>query len=689
MKRRDPIHAPYNFVPLPDRVCLPDWHDAVSQDVPLADGFSGVVNFTLLALTPLIVGGERTKQDDGITVVDFVRAPEGEREYLPGSTLKGMVRAVVEIASFGRFHPVANRRFAIRDLTPAGGKEYRDFVRRVNAGWLRYDAADGWTIERCKYARIATSSLGITNLGDEKWKQAPSKHRDVAKRWKQDEHALTAWVRDKTASTDPDRHVVELCDEDDPNAREVTIVLTGQPSGSKKLDFVFYDDSGKRVPVRTEIMEKFRDVHEDRDKASDPVGRGVFQDNESSWEFWRGAHRIPVFYVTDGSGVAALGLARMFRYPGRATVHELRRNSGQRAHERRARPDLAELIFGRIDEEAPAAGDRSGALRGRVAFGHAMKIGNAEAERQPPGILSQPKASFYPAYLEQADAGDGRLGSVAYATYMNSDARLRGWKRYPVRQPDTAKVQMLEGLEDKVSQQSILRTLPAGTRFRGRLRVHNLHRIELGALLWAMTFGGRESCAHAVGMGKPFGFGQIRFELDDRALASGLRANDGRAVPSSAELRAAFEAYMVREAGPRWQGGETIAMLLRMATPGATKAHPDGAHGLAGPLTYMPLDAFRARRGGDENEAMILRAYKKPPENMPAPGTRFRNGTAVTVSGDEAVLQQDLTDEHIAQDRPVEVTFFGKPAKVVPSAIAEVQKLRRKPQPPAPNRPRP
>ena len=57
--------------------------------------------------------------------------------------------------------------------------------------------------------------------------------------------------------------------------------------------------------------------------------------------------------------------------------------------------------------------------------------------------------------------------------------------------------------------------MPAKSRFEGRIIFHNLRSEELGALLWALTLGGNSNLRHGLGMGKPFGFGQAHFELDE------------------------------------------------------------------------------------------------------------------------------------------------------------------------------
>ena len=82
-------------------------------------------------------------------------------------------------------------------------------------------------------------------------------------------------------------------------------------------------------------------------------------------------------------------------------------------------------------------------------------------------ILGNPKPSFYPAYLKQADDLTDR---DLYKTFLDADAELRGWKRYPAlipegnRQADTGMKQE----SDKIFTRFC--PLPSGTVFSGKVR---------------------------------------------------------------------------------------------------------------------------------------------------------------------------------------------------------------------------
>ncbi len=110
------ITAPYNFVPLSAWIFSPPWADKVSHDVPFRDGVSGRLELTITAETPVLVGGKQekaTKEKPG--EVHFCQI--GERYSIPGTTLKGMIRNILEIAAFGKMGYVDDRRLGIRDIS--------------------------------------------------------------------------------------------------------------------------------------------------------------------------------------------------------------------------------------------------------------------------------------------------------------------------------------------------------------------------------------------------------------------------------------------------------------------------------------------------------------------------------------------------------------------------------------------
>lgn len=49
------ITAPFNFVPLNEKVFFPLWAEYVSHDIPFEDGESGEIDITITAKSPIFV----------------------------------------------------------------------------------------------------------------------------------------------------------------------------------------------------------------------------------------------------------------------------------------------------------------------------------------------------------------------------------------------------------------------------------------------------------------------------------------------------------------------------------------------------------------------------------------------------------------------------------------------------------
>lgn len=710
--RTGDMYAPYNFVPLSTEVFTCGLVDDYSHDVPFRDGLCGWLDLTIEAATPLLVGGAREKASDREAGwVEFCKLPDGgESFYIPGSSLRGLIRNVIEIAGFSRFNLVDDRRFSFRDLSGGNqrGGMIRKYMDRMNgdygvpqAGWLFFE--DGrWKVTPCKYARIRLSEICDVKPRDLQHKPAPVKYAAVKKYLARKGRGLEGYFRVTQRDESPDKEIMSLANEGEPGARPGCIVVTGQPNPKKTKEFVFFGTDNRVVPVPEEVMNGFRDIHETESTATSHFGRE--DRDQTTWQYFRSADRIPVFFHEDGGKVRQLGLSRMYKVPADRTIHELRRNSGDHKA-REDELDLAEAMFGRVFERQAAAHSEDGdgppgkdekSLKGRLSFGHARLTSDHKPVEQPPAILSNPKASFVPGYIHQHETqrpGQLRHGAD-YAHYLDDTSVLRGWKRYPVRPLAAAAVQEIpDNLKSKRKMQTRLRTLPAGVRFHCRLRIHNMKPFEVGALLWALTFGDSPAHAHALGMGKPFGFGQIRIGLNGENPLQHLTCNDGNPlVPEVPNLIQTFVGRMedwakgTKNLSNGWSGSDQITALLAMADPEQVTIQDNGvAQGAAGPLRYMELEDFRdgkkalkvlepyapirhtPKKAGGSAAAAATRAAGagQGAAGDPGGGFRYRKGDRVYAYGEEAVLCENVTENDAVMGRKVEVDYGDNDIDVI------------------------
>lgn len=627
------ITAPYNFVPLSKKVFFPDWARHVSHDLPFEDGVSGELLCELVTHTPVYVRNGGKWEHDQVMGSDeaqsffYVRQGGKPLFMIPGTTLKGMLRNVIEIASFGKMNKVDNHRYGVRDLTnpnkalyvnhmteTVGGNVYK---ARSKAAWLVLgEDHESWNLIPCSYARVEQNDLIAHH---------PQKPNDIKKRisslkkyqlWG-DNLALSFahdGERDHPHSCGKLRYI---------RAKELgkgntkgILVFTGQPAENKRhldpknrskhMEFIFFNEQkDKKIPVPKTIRREFQFIHSDANDVP----------NEE-WAYWKKklsqGQPVPVFYLTNRDGsLHSMGLAMMFRLPYANSVRQaIEHTSTDHFHHE---PDLAETIFGFVNGNTDS-------LKGRVAISPAVAT-HAEQGSRVQTVLGGPKPSFYPNYIEQPNpAGQ-------YKTFMDSDCRVRGWKRYPARQPKD--VAIPRGVTDKVDTKLI--PLKENARFTFKVKFHNLKPAELGALAWALTWGNDNGLRHSVGMGKSMGYGlvSITVTVADVDWQSAM---------------AEFENLMDREVGGAWRKTAQMEQLLAMANPSVTPQ--------CGSLKHLFLAP------GSGNEFVLAKKGKLAllphvrPSAMPD-AERFKNHQARTSAAKQPAFHQ------ASSDKPV-----GKPAAV-------------------------
>ncbi len=567
------VHAPYGFVPLSEHVFLPEWQGAVSQDLPFEDGLSGTIDLRLIAETPIFVRGSNKDE--------FFRTPDAVYA-IPGSSIRGAIRNIIEIATFGWMSRFNDHRYGVRDLhnqdvygqhmaeimsAPDGSRQP---MPKVIAGWLQRGEGSERvaTITPCHFAKIEYRRL----MSYAKERQVPgfspgNRQSSVSK--------YRAWGK---ASLDVMVEVEKLRPVQGvslpygfgrvvgPGSTAATLVFTGQPSSwrpdqpprrgggqAKHHDFVFYG-SGTPVPVSSDIFKGFEFVHSDRGQQN---ARGrEFLPNEE-WEYWKSNYdegkKVPVFFLAHPNGeLRAFGLAMMFRLPYDHSVKDGVLNCQPALKKTDGILDFAQTLFGHvppgIDETSESDTFKGRLLKGRVSFGLARAEGNPKPVALVDVVLGSPKASYYPAYIEQGPAAPGAEPAALnnkpkWKTWMDSDVRVRGWKRYRPQPGPVSPALPTRGdgrAMDVSRVASRLNPLPESTSFLLRLRLHNVRRAELGALLWALDFGKDNEARHTLGMARSLGYGRCRFEVAEMNLENVREIG----VSNGDEARAEFESLM-------------------------------------------------------------------------------------------------------------------------------------------------
>jgi CRISPR-associated protein (TIGR03986 family) len=588
------INAPYNFVPLSKQIYQPDWAAKVSHDIPFSDGISGNLELEITAHTPILIGDDKQKQGTEARPgeVHFFQLPD-ERYAIPGTSLKGMLRNVLEIATYGKMRLVDDQWLSVRDLSrggkfytkhlsqPLGGNTFRPLAR---AGWLQLDPEKlEWQLTPCQYARVEQEHLiqwgrknKITNPQQIKKKQNSIskylifRHRhlqfnlETNTNWFHQKGRIKLEYKKAQATLGTGKYQGEIIFTGQPTPN------TGQP-GRKHMEFIFYNDSPTPKTVDETVMQAFQKIHEESEE----------------WQHWyekiRHGNRIPVFYLEKAGKISSLGLAMMYRLPYKNSIGETINHTNP-DHRNTELFDLPELIFGSINED-----NSQFSLKSRVSFGMAYLENQArELTDLPTTILGSPKASYYPNYVQQQSSPKLKGGN--YQTYMGPDAKIRGWKRYPIN--PRWKVKRADAdLTNKVKVR--LYPLAKGARFKCHLNFHNLRPAELGAIIWGLTWGGDSKLRHNLGMGKPYGLGQISIKIK----AENLQANNPQltVAPTQTACLKQFKSLMGKVI-TNWETSTQLTQLLAMANP--TTPAPCK-------LEYMSLPEFR----NEKQHKSVLPAY--------------------------------------------------------------------------------
>ncbi len=564
------VHAPYHFVPLSQWVYSPDWAHQISHDHPLQDGVDGIIEFDLTNLTPLLVGAgsDRTREHHPAHV-HWARDPQGN-PIIPGSSLKGMLRNVLEIASFAKFSETDDPQFSFRDISTAYtaySKTLQDSV--LQAGWLKYSAeSKAWLFTPCQHTVLFSDDIERftkVKIPNESGLDALEKYQKFQKNWPT--HTLPFSLSERTLQGTKGKPVTVACAKLERTAElEGYPVFVGYRPGDKKYQnerlnfhYLFY---------RAGNESQRWDSEEDTLR----ISRMFAAHNEQLVNYLKHSAYpsmgIPLFVRKhkQSGKILAMGLAKMPRMPYEKSVGDLLLQQ-QKALNSTSIFDLPGLMFGTLSHSGFS-------LKSRVAIGDALCRENKGTATSTPVILGQPRASYLNAYLEQSQQQDQVSELKGYTT----GNKIAGWKRYPAQNAFNA--HLPADLQSKTNVQSTLELMQPGSRFTGRIVFHNLNPVELGALLWAITPTRNEHdiahFCHGLGHGKSLGAGAV--QLTARlARTRGLESH--HTVES---LRSLFVEHMnqVYPSATKWQDSPQVRHLL---------AFGDQQDNEGKNLTYMPL----------------------------------------------------------------------------------------------------
>jgi len=572
--------APYNFIELPEKIVVAE--ELPNGDRYYYDRYTGKIECTLTTESPIYTRcgwhpddfaehGEKAFKElpDEIRNkrANFFINPKIQQAAIPGSSIRGMLRTLVEIVSFGKIDRVTDNKLFYRSLgdpalkqiyssnfvEPLGDVKYPPDTKapcyraKVHAGFLR-KCNNSYVIEECVYGRIhfdlnnpPTTSV-IPKLSHHQIYQTNKKVKTP--NWQYQDQTIYVDIDQseqdyffprQTNRNGKQRHpdlylrfrkVYSASFTPAPNLQKGTLVITGDMQ-HKHLEFIFLDEKLKEYSLSEEMVRRFQDDDQVtkwqekaylKDKPS-PACRqqdGYLRDGE------------PVFFLLndDGDTVRFFGRAQMFRLPYEHSPLNFVPPKLRDA----SCTDIAEAIFGYVDGKEPRKKARASRIfitDGVLNPNQEKQVRTSQDKKAEPILLSNPKPTTFQHYLVQPDVTQRNLKHYASQPPTKTEQGetpgetvIRGHKLYWHK---PAQIEVPSDASD--TQTSLIRPIDPEIEFTFTIHFENLSQVELGALLWVLSLSSNKSqtlktgkqhekYCFSLGMGKPLGMGAVKIDYE-------------------------------------------------------------------------------------------------------------------------------------------------------------------------------
>lgn len=612
--------APYNFIPLPEKVITVDPEKLPHHDRYCLERNSGFIDCTLTTESPFYTRcalapdffrqwgetpDEKLPEEKRKEKAQFFHIDNAYQPVIPGSSLRGMVRSLVEIVSYGKMQWVTGEHLitfravaASRDdpLAEPYSKIIGKSNKNVKAGYLK-KRAKGWFIQPAKHPSTLgwPESMAFLSIKEGKIPKGavPGLIRFNDPGYIPQYHFITF---DIEVSRGRKGRVTKIGDEGAGYPYRGTLICTGNmretgggEASPRQYHFIILEpeDEADELFIPEVVVDNYRKSLTEFQK------KKPFDENYGCLK-----NGAPVFYITaPGGSVLWFGHCPNFRVPAvygekeeianpLAFVPEPLRSSPE--------PDLAEAIFG-FTADKDRIHHKNG-YAGRVFFTDAKMI-SAEngvfysVEPVTPKVLASPKPACFQHYLvqdrEKGHDPDNKATLAHYGTPTPSETVIRGHKLYWHK----GKVELSEIVNDREvseSQLTLIKPVKPGVTFRFRVYFENLNNIELGALLWVLNLP--ENCRHKLGMGKPLGMGAVKivpslfmtdrkerysrlFDENNKWYEARKKVNDFRNYLQEFENFILNQVCEVTDRAEKFSDLARVKMLLKMLQwPGPPKA---------------------------------------------------------------------------------------------------------------------
>ncbi len=432
-------NAPYNFIPLNKTVIKPeqrpDFDVYHCKEGNMRN--TGWISLEIETRTPLYIRDtltEREMQEE--EVIERENREKGmKKKYInpnffspagkiriPGSSLRGMVRTLVEIVSWSKIQFLNNNRFFYRTLADKDldlrkeyqGKmasEFPNVMPKAKAGYIiKVPGEMAYKIKPAKslksfgnanYFRIdqdivAKTFIDVLSMQDDNYEMKrvevffkPTKPDSIPKY--HDHHGgLKMWYGKIS-------HELKSKDKPPPdteNGWEKGWLICSGGMNNKKMHCIATEqdlNNDKLIPINQDLIKAYKD---DLTKAIKDNNMNVLPEKNNG----NNGEPVPCFYTEENGQVIVFGHTLFFRFPYDNKVSDLIKQNTLNKGEL----DIAEAIFGNECDFA----SRVFFEDADVCFKEGQTKQNIILEKRSPKILSKPKPTTYNHYLIQDNEGE-------------------------------------------------------------------------------------------------------------------------------------------------------------------------------------------------------------------------------------------------------------------------------------------
>ncbi len=547
--------APYNFVELPDKIVtteLDEQSNLRDIDRYYQDRHTGRIECTLTTSSPLYTRCGLTKEEfsrvekllrEGKDTPDFPEFfyinPRTKKPVIPGSTIRGMIRNLVEIISFSKLSKVSEHQKLFFRAVAADKEDplkdiYKSLLKKetLKAGYL-VKRNDAWYIRPAKkvedkYFFIYIKEKDIEGKVDN---FICMKSLDYTPQYRQNISFEDLYNKNgrrcaKKISSDCKRldyigvlvtsgNMLENTNLDNEQQREIKL----KSKEGRKYHYLvgIPDEKSKLIKINDDAVKNYRSALTSFQKGKSPYQNSFFDDNNGVLK----NGRVIFYSQLQSEEIILFGQSPNFRIPyipkGKQTavsavdfIPEYLRNTSV--------IDIADAIFGFVRDKKQGEKTQQ-TSSGRIFVSDAECLNNTDDiwwEKTSnhvitPQILVSPKPTTFQHYLVQPNDTQALKKNLKhYANEPENETVIRGHKLY-WHKGSEPQIKHLNPNEAE-TQTTEIKPVGTGIQFKFTINFENLSDVELGALMWVLDIAANEKYRLPLGMGKPLGMGAVNIE---------------------------------------------------------------------------------------------------------------------------------------------------------------------------------